>query len=162
MPSSFLASRAAWLLVLSSLIVAPACGGDDDQSGDDLTYDCEDDQRDEAFIAGMKKVGVGGTEITLVSSTPAPPQRGNNAWVIEVTRAGAPVEGAAMTVESFMPDHRHYAGIDPVITPGATPGQYQVDPVKLWMPGLWEITVETTAPGADAADEVVFKFCIPS
>ena len=40
------------------------------------------------------------------------------------------------------------------------PGQYELAPVNLWMPGLWETTI--SASSATGTDSVVFRFCIPS
>lgn len=143
--------------VLSSLV---ACGGEDDDLYTDAgTYNCAAETRAEAFLAGMTKTGAGGVEVTLTSAAPAPPARGDNTWSLSIQYQGAPAADAAVTVTPFMPDHRHGSPITPVVTPSATAGDYDVTPVNLWMPGLWEITVGATPTGG-TQDSVVFRFCI--
>lgn len=135
---------------------AAACSGGHDDDGE--SYNCEAEDRDEDFVAGMEKTG-GETTFKLVSSTPAPPTRGDNAWIVEIRTAAAPY-GGPVEVTPFMPDHRHGTSIEAVATPVAgTPGQYDVTPVNLFMPGLWEITVETQ-PTPTSGDSVVFRFCV--
>lgn len=146
---ALVASAAPWL---------GSCNGEDDTHSN--TVDCDEETRDEAYTAGMGKTGEGGLTFTLISSNPAPPSRNNNVWVVKLERDGVPVEGATIDIKTFMPDHNHGSPVVPDITATATPGQYNIDPVNLFMPGLWEITVEATA-GA-TTDEVVFRFCIPS
>jgi len=153
-------STRAALIALGGLVVA-GCGGDDDSLYTDAgTYNCAAETRDEEFVAGMEKTGTNGVTFTLVSSTPAPPSRGDNVWVIDLDEAGTPTVDATMAVTPFMPDHRHGTPIIPVVTPDTgTPGRYDVEPVNLWMPGLWEITVDATPQGG-VKDTVVFRFCI--
>lgn len=135
---------------------AAACSGGDDDDGE--SYNCEAEDRDEDFVAGMEKTD-GETTFKLVSSAPAPPTRGDNVWILEIRTANAPYEGA-VEVTPFMPDHRHGTSIVTVVTPVAgTPGQYDAMPVNLFMPGLWEITVETQ-PTPTTGDSVVFRFCV--
>lgn len=139
------------------LAAAAACAGDDGDHG--TTYNCEAEDRDEVFTAGMQKTGAGGMTFTLVSSTPAPPGRDDNTWIIDVATGGAPFAGPVV-VTPFMPDHNHGTPIEAVVTPVAgTPGRYEAAPVNLWMPGLWEITVEAQ-PTATTRDSAVFRFCI--
>jgi hypothetical protein len=47
-----------------------------------------------------------------------------------------------------------------VVTELPAPGQYQLSPVNLWMPGLWEITI--SAISGATTDSAVYRFCIPS
>jgi len=135
---------------------AAACGGGDD---DTLTYNCEAEDRDEAFTAGMVKTTPGGRTITLLSSMPAPPARDDNTWEVTIAQGGQPYTGD-VEVKPFMPDHRHGTPIEAVATPvEGTPGLYEVSPVNLWMPGLWEITVSAKLSDTEK-DSVVFRFCI--
>lgn len=146
-------------LTLALAVASPACS---DDGGDDgtATYNCEAETRDEQFLAGMQKVGAGGVTVTLTSATPAPPGRDDNAWTIDVTMGGQPVVGATVKVKPFMPDHQHGTSVQVVVTPdGATPGRYTLSPINLWMPGLWEITIDVT-PAGGTRDSVVFRFCI--
>jgi hypothetical protein len=145
--------------IFAALIVATlaACSGGDD---DDTMINCDLEDRDDEFLAGMQKVGTGGTTFTLVSATPSPPGRDDNAWVIDISTASGPFSGAVEVVP-FMPDHRHGTPIEVIVTPDAsTPGRFTAAPINLWMPSLWEITVRAT-PSGGTADSAVFRFCIP-
>jgi hypothetical protein len=46
-----------------------------------------------------------------------------------------------------------------VVTPLSDAGQYKLDPVNMWMPGVWETTIEVDGTNGDT---VVFRFCLPS
>ena len=100
-----------------------------------------------------------------MSANPAPPARDDNTWVLQLSSmsggtVGAPVSGATVTVTPFMPDHQHGSGKTVVVEPMTEAGQYELAPVNLWMPGLWETTI--SASSATGTDSVVFRFCIPS
>ena len=152
-------SRATTAVTLAFALALGACGDAHDDDGG-ATYTCEAEQRDEQFLAGMIKLGPGGTQVALTSATPAPPGRDDNAWQIDVSRAGAPLTGATVRVTPFMPDHRHGTSVPVVVAPvAATPGRYELAPINLWMPGLWEITIDVT-PAGGTRDSVLFRFCI--
>lgn len=138
---------------------AGGCGGaDDDSTG--ATYNCEAETRDEQFLAGMEKVGPGGVSVKLDEALPAPPGRDDNTWEIDVGQAGSPLTGATIKVTPYMPDHRHGTSVPVIVTPDpATPGRYELSPINLWMPGLWQITIDVT-PAGGTRDSVVFNFCI--
>jgi hypothetical protein len=141
-------------------VAAAALGGCSDDPADDTSYNCAKETRDDDYVAGLAKVGDAGRyELRLMTAAPAPPARGDNSWVIQVsaTATATPVGGAALTVTPFMPDHAHGSGKTVVVTPEAAAGQYKLEPVNLWMPGLWEVTVQVT--GA-APDRAVFRFCL--
>lgn len=147
-------------LALAALLLASACG--DDGTDPDTTFNCELDQRDEPFTANMARTGPGGVTFTIVSADPVSLVRGINTWMVDVKKDGVPLEGADATLKMtpFMPDHQHGAGTRPVFTPvEGTPGRYQVAPINLWMPGIWEITIEATPTGS-TRDSVLFKFCL--
>jgi hypothetical protein len=153
-----LTSRATLVLAVALASSAGACGGDDHDGS--ATYNCEAETRDEQFLAGMQKLAPGGTLVSLMSAMPAPPGRDDNTWEIDVARDGGPVDGATVKVTPFMPDHRHGTSVPVVVTPVAeTPGRYELSPINLWMPGLWEITIDVT-PAGGTRDSVVFRFCI--
>ncbi|HVV86196.1 MAG TPA: FixH family protein [Kofleriaceae bacterium] len=145
---------------LAAVLFAGACSSpsDDDSSG--ATYNCEADTRDEQFLAGMQKEGPGGVQVTLAAAMPAPPGRDDNTWDVDLAMAGAPLTGAAVKVTPYMPDHRHGTSVQVVVTPDPdVPGRYELSPINLWMPGLWEITIDVT-PAGGTRDSVVFRFCI--
>ncbi len=110
----------------------------------------------------MVKIGANGYEFKLVSSTPAPPQKGNNAWVVQISHPG-PLDGATLSIVPFMPDHGHGTAVVAVVTPTAN-GTYNVSPVNLFMTGLWSVRINILDPSAGNAelDHVAFLFCVSS
>ena len=152
--------------VLATLVVAAACGGGGSTTPDAEVVNCATETRDDTFVVGLEKAGDAGMlDYKLISADPAPPARNDNTWVIQINAmsggvVGAPVTGATVGVTPFMPDHQHGAGKRVVITPLADPGQYQLSPINMWMPGLWETAID--AQSASGNDTVVFRFCIPS
>jgi len=151
------------LLALSAVAAFGACSDDAAPGGDaGPGFDCDQETRDDVFVAGLKKPGEGGlVTFELVSSAPAPPSRGDNDWVIRVLDAGGqPIAGAGVKVKPpFMPDHGHPTSVRVVVTEPSS-GTYQAAPVNMWMPGLFEVTIEATPPGGPT-DRAVFRFCIP-
>jgi hypothetical protein len=112
------------------------------------------------FASGLSKRGAGRRfDFKLISATPAPPARGDNKWIVEVDAVGgAAVPGTRVVATPFMPDHGHGTPMKVGVTSLPTPGQYELAPVNLWMPGYWEIAVTATS-GSDH-DSAVFNFCI--
>jgi hypothetical protein len=153
--------RIGFLLVLS----LAACGANS-KPAPDAAEDCSNDPRADNFIVGLDKHGTAGTlDFVLMSSDPAPPARGNNTWVLQINAmsngvVGSPMTGVTMAVTPFMPDHQHGTPIPVGVTAMATAGQYKLDPVNLWMPGLWETTVQ--AEVGSTTDMAKFSFCIPN
>ncbi|MCG8558134.1 MAG: FixH family protein [Proteobacteria bacterium] len=112
----------------------------------------------DTYVVGLEKQGNQLT-VALVDALPAPPARWKNAWTIEVRdAAGMPVERAAITSTPFMPFHGHGTNKEAVITEMGG-GRYQLDPVWLFMPGVWEVTLQIT-PAGEPADSVKYAFCI--
>jgi hypothetical protein len=153
-------------LVLLALPLV-ACGSKPADSPD-ASEDCSMDSRADTFVVGLDKKGQAGAfDFVLESATPAPPARNNNTWVIQVNSmsagvVGSPVSGLAanMAATPYMPDHGHGTPIPVKITETSTPGQYQLDPVNMWMPGLWQTTIQVDNGGV--TDKAVFSFCIPN
>src|SRR5512140_226849 len=140
---------------LGLLLVLPvaACGTNAPSDAD--TVDCSTVTGVDTFVVGLEHQGVGGTlDFKLMSVDPAPPQRGDNTWIVQINAmasgvVGNPVDGLTLQVTPFMPAHQHGSPITPVITPQATSGQYEIKPVNLWMPGVWETTIQATSPSTD-------------
>lgn len=121
-----------------------------------ITDDCEG--RAEEFSAGMKKTTGSGYTIELRDANPAPPRQGNNTWQLAVYDASnAPVSGAQLSVDLWMPDHNHGSNTVPAQTELGN-GQYQLMPLFLSMPGLWEITLSVEV---EPKESVTFAFCVP-
>lgn len=147
-------------LAALSIALGAGCGGGSGPAAtpDGATVNCTLDRRVDTFAANISKTSPPGTaKITIVSSDPAPPAKGNNSWKLRVTNeAGEPISNAALTLKLFMPDHGHGTSVKPVVTPEPD-GIYDVTPLDLFMAGVWRITVSTTAAAEDAVD---FFFCI--
>ena len=147
--------------LLATALLA-ACGGDDGTTEDPV--DCSKVSAD-TFVVGLEHMGSAGSlDFKLMSATPSPPTRGDNTWVVQINSmasgvVGAPVDGAMLQVTPFMPAHQHGSPIQVQITPGTTAGEYNLTPVNLWMPGVWETTIRATS--ASTTDSAIYKFCIP-
>jgi hypothetical protein len=116
------------------------------------------------YHANLVKPGSGGIlTFTLVESDKAPPARGNNTWLLKITKKDqTPVTGEIVPVIK-MPDHTHPPTKAPEITYDAAKGLYTLTPVYLFMPGYWSAQFDAFEHGADAEaplDRGTFYFCI--
>ena len=125
---------------------------------------CDRETRDDTYQPGMTRTGDHGFTVALLASVPGPPPRGNSAWDLRITDGAALARDAlALRVTPYMPDHGHGTAVVAHVTAAGGDGRYHVEPVNLWMPGLWSIRVAI----ADAAmptvelDAVTFWFCVP-
>lgn len=120
---------------------------------------CTNDSRANTFAANLEKVGQGGVyRFVLVSSDPSPPVRGTNRWTVRINdAAGAPVTGSVIEISSFMPDHGHASSVKASSTEQPD-HSYVIEPLYLFMPGLWQITLKATT--GTVVDSAVFTFCI--
>jgi hypothetical protein len=147
-------------LLALALVGLAACGsgGGSAQGDDDGTINCATDPRAMTYTANMQQAGhMGALSFVLSSSDPAPPTKGNNTWNVKLLdHAGSPVMGATIDVVPFMPDHGHGTSVTPVVTPEAD--HYKIDPLYLFMHGLWNVTL--TATSGAVTDTAVFTFCI--
>ncbi len=149
------------LLPIAALVLL-ACG-DDASSGNaaPAAGDAEAPPPEaDTYVAGLEKAGEEGRlMVRLLDSRPAPPQRDENRWLLEVTDgAGEPLTGCALVLDPDMPAHGHGTYEEAVVTEQETPGQYVADPVLLFMPGLWVVPIEVTC--GDLSDHVSFSFQI--
>jgi hypothetical protein len=159
--------RISLILGLALTSSLAACGADDGTGGgDDAPVNCALETAD-TYVAGLQKTGVNGMlDFRLMSSDPTPPGRGDNTWIVSVRSmnngvVGAPISNATAYVTPFMPKHAHPA-ISGEVTPTANAGEYRMTGVNLWMPGVWETTIEVDATAASSADSVVYTFCLPN
>lgn len=149
------------LTVLPLALLTAACDSDTEPVEPDPQSICAGDDRVEVYAAGMEKPGDKGLlRVRLVASEPAPPQKGENTWTVQVTdAAGAPVEGATFAVTPRMPDHGHGSATTPAVTAGGAAGEYAIASLDLAMAGLWTVTLDITT-AAGETDTVTFSFCV--
>ncbi|MDB4934293.1 MAG: hypothetical protein JWP87_1265 [Labilithrix sp.] len=163
------ASLATRFVVLAGLaILAGACSSSDDgTSGTSgasgttgTTSACATDARKDVYTAGLaKQTTPGALSVKLMAASPAPPAKQSNELTLQVVdAAGAPVDGATVSVTPFMPDHGHGSSVKPTVTPKGG-GTYDVTNVYLPMPGLWRLTVTVQMPNV-APQDAAFSFCI--
>ena len=155
-PDTMLGVRVS--VVLGALLLA-GCGASDPDTPppDDR---CKGSPIDVYVVGLEKKTSSGMYTVRFISATPAPPERGDNTWTLEVHDAsGSPLSGATVTVTPTMPLHGH--GTDPAQPAGVDRGDgaYAVSPVNLFMPGAWKNVVRVERDGA--ADLAEFWFCVP-
>jgi hypothetical protein len=162
MPTQF--ARALRVLVAAGPLALAACDGesmasDDGDEADAQPRGCASELRADTYALGLRKVG-GAFTVQFADALPAPPTRGDNTWTVMVMDAnGAGMTDLSLAAVPFMPDHMHGTTVETVVTPGPIPGEYVLDPVNLFMPGLWEVTLEMTAQDG-TEDDVVFSFCV--
>ncbi|MEO8876875.1 MAG: FixH family protein [Polyangiaceae bacterium] len=151
------------LFVLPLLLAASCSSGSSSGDAADAAAPpalCATDSRAQTYASGLEEKGASGAfDIKLMSINPNPAFKGNNAWTIQVVDAsGAPVTGATIKVNPYMPDHGHGSSITPQIAAGRDPGTYDITLLNLFMPGIWTVTIVVTNAGI--TDQSVFTFCI--
>lgn len=151
------------LIALTAVLAATglvACDDDHNhEHADAAAVNCASETRADPYVAGMEASGSNGYKVVLMSSTPAPPAKGDNEWQLQLVDTGdTPIDGATLELSPFMPDHGHGTPIGAVVTPAGSNGEYTATPVNLWMPGYWEVTVNIDDGGT--TDSAVFKVCI--
>jgi hypothetical protein len=171
-------------LACSSTTAAPATGGNatDAAPGDGNVVNCTTDPLAHAYAPNMKVQGASGAfqfEIVQVyvenqqgEQVTAPPTLGINRWIIRVLdQSGTPLTGLSFPPETttpwpatwpvgvlpYMPHHGHPSSSWPSIM-GNADGTYTIDNVDLYMPGLWQVTIN--AKSSAQTDSGVFGFCI--
>ncbi len=135
--------------------------GCEEDEGEQIPDPCADTERFDEYAPGLEKEGAQ-VRVSLERATPAPPEKGDNLWEVEITDLdGAPIEGLDVSVFPFMPEHGHGTPVDPEVSPGEDPGEYAIDRINFVMGGPWEITFSLESAEAQISDEVVFSFCVP-
>jgi hypothetical protein len=112
------------------------------------------------FAVGLtKQAAPQRLSVEIAAAEPAPPTvRSDNAWRLRVTdEDGAAVTGAELFATPYMPEHQH--GSAEVIVSELAAGEYELAPIELIMPGVWEIPITVTPP-AGVTSEAIFRFCI--
>src|SRR5690606_7101789 len=99
-------------------------------------------------------------QVSIVDANPAVPIRGDNAWTLGITdEAGAPVTDVSLRIEPRMPDHGHGTPVQAEVTPLGAEGHFLVEPLNLFMAGLWEVRFDLTdAQGVE--ERIVFAVCV--
>jgi hypothetical protein len=155
------------LLPLSCAFFLAACGSstnpppkDTADAGDAGFIDCTHDPRVAQYAPNMSVTSASGAlDFILVDSNPAPPASETNVWTMRITNsAGVSQPGVAATVLPFMPDMGHGTSITPSMAANAD-GTYTVQPLYLFMAGVWTVTF-TTVPASGPSDSAVFFFCV--
>jgi hypothetical protein len=147
-------------LLLSALALA-GCGTKNaaeppatEDDGEECTGDFD------AFEPGMSNLALPGKiTVELSEAAPSPPiVRSDNTWWLELSDAdGAPVSGARLVASPYMPKHQH--GSAEVVVEEQSEGRYQLSPIELIMPGVWEVPLSITPEGDDES-QTTFRFCI--
>ncbi len=106
-----------------------------------------------------KLAAPGDITVELSDADPSPPVvRRDNIWWLKLTDAdGNAVSGAEVVASPYMPKHQH--GSAEVVVEEQGEGKYQLSPIELIMPGVWEIPLSVT-PADSATSETTFRFCI--
>jgi hypothetical protein len=86
-----------------------------------------------------------GVYVLELSLDPDPPVTGDTRLAVLLLAGDAAVEGAALTLTPWMPEHGHGVGAAPRVTELGD-GAYEAD--FAWsMPGAWEVTIDIEADG---------------
>lgn len=121
--------------------------------------DCTKDPRVSAYAPNLTvKSATGDLVYILLSSTPAPPAAETNVFSIKITDGSgvAQTNVTGTTIVPFMPDMGHGTSIVPSMTSNGD-GTYAVQPLYLFMAGIWSITF---TPAANINDTAAFFFCV--
>ena len=117
---------------------------------------CSADPRVQPAAAGAVATG-SRLDFRLVTASPSTPTRGNNTWTFHVAdKGGKPQPGLKVAVSTWMPDHRHASSVIPTVVDRGD-GSYDVTTIYLFMPGVWELHFDVSAP---AVDRAVYTICL--
>jgi hypothetical protein len=151
-PSRTIVSR---LVLITAAAALAACGG---STPGDEPVNCQTDSRVMTYAPNVTATAASGMKYVLVQSDPAPPARGTDTWNLRVTdAAGTAQPSLSLQIKTLMPDHGHGSSVTPTISNQGS-GNYQVQNLFLFMPGVWKITFAPATAPTDTAD---FWFCVP-
>ena len=156
--------RAILFVSLAAALAACGSSGGGPDAADNV--DCSTVTGTDTFVVGLEHQGAAGLmDFKMMSADPAPPARNDNMWVVQIDAmssgvVGAPMDNLNLTVTPFMPAHQHGSPKPVVVTPTGNPGEYQLYPVFLWMPGVWQTTIQATDSTGSTSDSAVYTFCI--
>jgi hypothetical protein len=150
-------------LVIAGSVALFACSSSNPATTTDAGADAGDtvncnDPRVQTYAPNLSMPGMSGAfTFVLVSSDPAPPANNSNVFVLRLLDAGGqPVADATVSVLPTMPLMSH--GTSKVLVTANGDGTYTLQPLYLFMPGLWEIAI--TAQSGSAQDGASFFFCV--
>jgi hypothetical protein len=164
----------ALLVALLPLAASGLSGCSDDATRDPGSSSADDgvqldDERDrppvdcggaaEDFVLGKSKATPYGVlTVAIVAAEPAPPRVGSNAWTVLLSDvSGVAMTGADVTFTGWMPEHGHGLSSVPLARE-LDGGRYEIRPINLFMPQLWEFGVAVTHE--EQRDIVRFSFCV--
>jgi len=141
---------------------SPNAGDSAATAGASSTVGCRPSDGD-IYAAGLEKPGAAGHfDFVLLSSTPAPPALDDNRFMVQVNDAEGNAAPGELSVALDMPEHGHPSPAQPNISFDAERNTFTLEPMRLFMVGLWRITFSFQAmvDGAPLSDSAVFEFCI--
>lgn len=133
-----------------------ATNDESEDDGPQTSRACEGETRDD-FALGTERSGERLT-LSVMDAMPADPIRGDNVWTLSIRdEADAPMD-ATISVQPWMPDHGHGTPVQAEVT-DLGDGEYEIQPLNLFMAGLWEVHFELELTDG-STDEVVFHACV--
>lgn len=135
-----------------------ACDGPSDEPDGGSSTEQDSGTAVDAFQLGMEKITDSGHfTVRLKSAQPAPPDEGENIWMLEIeNQDGDMLTSVTGALTPWMPEHGHGtnpASYDLIFREEGS--VYEVGPFTLTMPGIWELKINLATPEQDS---VVFTF----
>ncbi len=151
------------VLILIGFLTVTACSGGSSATADAVSdtglVSCVHDPRVTPYQDGWKAFSADkSVQVTLLSADPKPPIHGTNHWHVRISdEKGKDLLDLPVDVSPFMPDHGHPASVLPTMTT-QTDGSWNVEPLELFMAGVWRVTFHVHV-GAIVQD-VEFVLCV--
>lgn len=108
------------------------------------------------FGPGPRRSASGIYVATLEVQQALRPRKLQTVRVLIRDAAGAPVDGANITIDGGMPQHGHGLPTRPRVTRQLGDGTYEIEGVRFNMGGWWEFRLAIHSPAGD--DAVTFNF----